>query len=127
MGMMPKPARDLARDLVVAVPALTDLVPQFAAPEYAHVRALDAARMQLGDAYDVTDGEYLRRIRAALQADQGKRTRLWKAYLDARGIPYQTALNRIWKAENHVVTPVIPPVIPPNWCYPPTASVSAQR
>lgn len=71
------------------------------AEQHAKVREWDAARMALEGEYEAADGEYLIKIRDALKPLRG----LGQAYLEARGIPYQTALDRIHKAEGHVVLP----------------------
>jgi protein gp37 len=84
-----------------AIVPITEALPELRAEQYADVCHWDAARMALEGQYEAADGEYLIKIRDALKPRRG----LWQAYLEARGIPYQTALNRIHKAENHIVTP----------------------
>ena len=77
---------------------IAELIPELAAARFAGVRDLDMARITLASQYEAADGEYLKKIRDALQSVGGMKTDLWKAYLDARGIPYQTALHRIQRA-----------------------------
>lgn len=84
---------------------IAEALPELRADQYAKVREWDACRMRLADGYEQADGEYLIKIRDELQHAKGQRTPLWKAYLDARDIPYHTALRRIQKAEGHVATP----------------------
>ncbi|HEX9038449.1 MAG TPA: hypothetical protein VF808_15810 [Ktedonobacterales bacterium] len=78
---------------------LAEALPDFQADRYTKVRAWDAARMALAGDYDRADGEYLMLIRDELQRLHGARTPLWKAYLHLRDIPYDTAHDRIRKAE----------------------------
>jgi protein gp37 len=90
-----------SRDLI----PITNMLPMLQGDDYADVRESHAARMQLQEGYEAADGEYLKKIRDELQRLNGPRTPLWKEYLDACGIPYDTAKRRIWKAENHVAQP----------------------
>lgn len=112
-----------------ALVPIDEVLPELRAEQYAQVRAWDDARMALASGYEAADGEYLKKIRDALQEADGARTPLWKNYLDARGIAYETARNRIWKAEGHIATPrdkvnlTLSPVQAPVLPSPDTANI----
>lgn len=59
------------------------------------MREWDAEILAADAAYEAYTGERLAKIRDALKPVHG----LWTAYLQARGIPYDTANDRIRKAE----------------------------
>jgi hypothetical protein len=64
--------------------------------------------MALAEGYEATDGEYLIKIRAALQ---GERYGLWTKYLRARGLAESTAYRRIQQAEGRYVAPQRTPIV----------------
>jgi hypothetical protein len=107
------------QDLALAIVPIVQIMPELREKDYAEVIELDASRMLLHGLYEAKDGEYLARIRDIL-----KPRALWTKYLEARGIPYQTALDRIHKVKGHVVRslPLITETVSPA-----VESVPAQR
>lgn len=78
----------------MALAPIAEALPELAAEDYADVREWHAARVTIGESYELEDGAYLAKIQAKL-APLG----LWGAYLDACGLARQTAQDRILKAQ----------------------------
>ncbi len=77
-----------------ALVSLTGALPELRADHYADVLEWDACRLRLAEGYERADGEFLAKIQAKL-APAG----LWGGYLKARSLPYQTAQDRIRRAQ----------------------------